>query len=1079
MSPVKDANPSSRISRETILQMPCLRASARLFVACIVAVAAVATVSAPAASAAGGPAWALDVSHYPTQVTPGRNAYVAVIPTNVGTTASSGGMTIKVALPADITPTGITGSGMFCTLATLTCTDFFPVAAGTQSSTAAGIDPATGVIVAGTVDANPSASVLTATATISGGGAPVCGGVGGEAACVTASEEIPVGTPSTAFSVTDFSTAAIDSSGQDVTQAGGHPWLATTAFGLNTNYESPSSEIPGPVADARSASVGLPPGFVGNALATPRCPIYLQTLNKNQSECPVDTQVGRVTLIDAGPSILSAPVFNVVPEAGYPAEFGFTVADAPQFLPARLRSDGSYALDLDSKGISVLLGTNRVLFTFWGQPGLLNGGGSETPFVSDPTNCSAAPPVTSLAVDSWIDPGAEGNLGNPILSDPNWKTTSFASPALTGCDKLKFEPTISVAPESTQADTPSAFSVHLHIPQSEDFNTPATPPLRDAVVTLPQGVAVNPALAEGLQGCTDAQFAEHSGEAGNCPDAAKIGSLEVTTPLLDHKLPGSIYVRQPDPGASRASGLYTVFLEVDDPSTGVIVKLRGSVIPDERTGQLTATFDDNPQLPFSDLDLSFKGGPRSALITPSACGTYATRTQLTPWAGEGTSPAATPSSSFTIDSCPGGGFDPKLSAGSAGNGAGQPSAFNLRMTRADGEQNIASIDATLPEGLLAKLAGVPLCSDAAANTGGCPASTKVGSTTVGAGAGSNPLYVPQPGKAPTAVYLAGPYKGAPYSLVIDVPAQAGPFDLGNVVVRSAIDVNPDTAQVTVKSDPLPQVLEGVPIAYRDIRVDIDRPDFTLNPTDCEPMSVDSTIFSAQGRTASPSARFQVGECEKLGFRPSLSLALKGQTKRSGNPALTAILTAPSGQANIAQTAVILPKSEFIDNRHINNPCTRVQFDSGAGDGAGCPAASILGRATAYTPLLERPLTGNVYFRSNGGERKLPDLVASLDGQIHVNLVGFIDSVHKKGSQTSRTRTTFASVPDAPVSRFVLELQGGKKGLLQNSTNLCRSTNKATVKMSGQNGKTHDFETAIKAGCGKKTGKKKSKARAGH
>jgi hypothetical protein len=335
------------------------------------------------------------------------------------------------------------------------------------------------------------------------------------------------------------------------------------------------------------------------------------------------------------------------------------------------------------------------------------------------------------------------------------------------------------------------------------------------------------------------------------------------------------------------------------------------------------------------------------------------------------------------------------------------------------------------------------------------------------GAGTSPFYV-NTGK----VYLAGPYKGAPLSLAIVTPALAGPFDLGNVVVRAALQVNPITAQISAVSDPLPTILDGIPLDLRSVEVNISRQGFTLNPTSCEPMQITTSVTGTGAATASPSARFQVGNCAALGFSPKLALSLKGGTTRAKDPALKAVLTPPSGQANIGKVQVILPKSVFIDNRHISNPCTRVQFDAGAGNGVQCPAKSILGKATAWSPLLAQPLTGNVYFRSNGGERKLPDLVASLDGQIHVNLVGFIDSVKQKGTEGSRVRNTFASVPDAPVSRFVLELQGGKKGLLQNSTNLCKTTNKATVKMDGQNGKVNDFETVVKPSCGKSKKPKK-------
>jgi hypothetical protein len=515
-----------------------------------------------------------------------------------------------------------------------------------------------------------------------------------------------------------------------------------------------------------------------------------------------------------------------------------------------------------------------------------------------------------------------------------------------------------------------------------------------------------------------------------------------------------------------------MYLVVVDPDTGVVLKLPGKISTDPLTGRITTSFDDNPQLPFEYLNLQLKGGSGAALIAPTSCGIYTAHAEFTGWAQPERSVSS--DSSFRIDEGCGAAsqFKPGLSAGSSNPTAGAFSPFVLRVTRQDGEQNLSRIEATLPPGVLAKLAGVPLCGDAQAATGDCPAASQVGTTTVAAGAGPDPIYVPQPGKAPTAVYLAGPYNGAPYSLVVKVPAQAGPFDLGVVTVRNALYVDPTTTQVTAKSDPLPQILQGIPLAYRDVRVEINRNDFTLNPTSCEPMQVTSLLTSSVGMRATPSARFQVANCEGLAFKPSLALSFKGQTKRTGDPALAAVLKAPAGQANIAKTAVILPSSVFIDNRHINNPCTRVQFAANA-----CPAKSILGTATAYTPLLDKPLTGPVYFRSNGGERKLPDLVADLNGQIHVVLVGFIDSV-KSGKESSRVRTRFQSVPDAPVSKFELKLYGGKRGLIQSSTNICKELGKATVQMTGQNGKPNDFETAIGTSCGGKKGKK-AKPRGGH
>ena len=417
--------------------------------------------------------------------------------------------------------------------------------------------------------------------------------------------------------------------------------------------------------------------------------------------------------------------------------------------------------------------------------------------------------------------------------------------------------------------------------------------------------------------------------------------------------------------------------------------------------------------------------------------------------------------------CGKGGFSPQLTAGTTSPSAGDFSPFTMTLTRQDGEANPSSLAVHLPDGLLAKLGGVPLCPEANAATGTCPASSQIGRIHAASGVGEEPLWIPQPGKAPTAVYLAGPYKGAPYSVVAVVPAQAGPFDLGLVVNRSGIYVDPETALATIKTDPLPQILQGVPITYRVLNVLIDRPNFTLNPTDCDPKQIGATVTAANGAVASPGAEFRAFDCAKLAYAPKLKLRLKGQTRRSGHPALKAVLTQPPGQANTAAAQVIMPPTLFIDQDHINNPCTRVQFAQNA-----CPPLSVLGRAKATTPLLDQPLEGPVYFRSNGGDRELPDIVADLHGPIHITLVGFVDAVTKKGSEKSRIRTRFQSVPDAPVTRFEMNLLGGKKrGLLEVSENLCTTIPRAKVRLVGQNGRVRQTNQKIGTSCGKPKGKR--------
>ncbi|HET7446130.1 MAG TPA: hypothetical protein VFJ57_15895 [Solirubrobacterales bacterium] len=752
------------------------------------------------------------------------------------------------------------------------------------------------------------------------------------------------------------------------------------------------------------------------------------------------------------------------------------------------------------------------------------------PALINPADCSAGAPVTRMIVDSWTRPGRLTVDGFPDLSDSRWHTAVAPAPPVTGCDDPKLaeqfeETTIAATPLQApggpiEADQPAGLGFDLHFHQANDPTDPtstidpeipATPPLKNAIVSMPAGVSISPSAADGLDGCSDLA----SDPAGDqvryddtlpvtCPEASKIGTVVGTSPLLASHDPttdavtgaepigGDVYIVKPHPGdlapGGQGDGTFRVLIQLESAKYGVNVKLPGTVKADKQTGQLTATFLENPQLPVKDLHLEIEPGPRAPLATPVTCGAFTTSADLVPWSTPGT-PDAHLSSSFQVTSGPNGSpcaatpqarpFAPALTAGTQSAGAGQSSPFVLRLTRKDGEGEFSSLEATLPKGLAARFTAIPYCSDAAlaaaATRSGkaeqanpsCLAS-RIGAVTVGAGPGPNPFY------AKGTAYLAGPYKGAPMSVAVITPAVAGPFDVGTVVVRNALFIDPETAQGHVVSDPFPKILDGIPLRLRSIEVNLDRPSFTLNPTSCEAKTIDVKVTSTDGALASPTNHFQASDCEKLGFKPKLSLRLKGETKRTGNPALTAVLKAPPGQANIAKTAVLLPASEFIDNAHVNNPCTRVQFNANA-----CPPGSVLGTATAYTPLLDQPLTGPVYFRSNGGERDLPDLVADLNGQVHVTLVGFIDSVPIKGTEKSRVRTRFQSVPDAPVSTFVLKLKGGKKGLIENSKNLCKHPGAATVLMDAQNGRTNDFQAPLKTSCAKTkskgTGKQRQRA----
>ncbi len=877
---------------------------------------------------------------------------------------------------------------------------------------------------------------------------------------------------------TAFWAGSFNEDGELETQAGGHPFSAISYFMLNTVRAVNGKVIP--TGDSRDVIVDLPPGFAGNPLVTDRCPqaqVIPPGLTEPESPvCNYGMTVGVFgPILDSfGISALrfNFPFYNDVPPKGYAAEFTSKIGLPPQSLLASVRSSEDF-------GIRITAPNNPTISKVYGSFAALEGeppAAKGAPFLRNGSECGGASPVVRTKSDTWQEPGVYSTAADQVL------------PPLTGCDKIEFPASLNFEPNTKTGSSGTGATVQLDVAQEglKDANKLASADLKKAVVKLPEGLILNPSSANGLEGCSEAQIGfmgsdfampnpiRFDEESPTCPDGSKLGTVEINTPMLEAPLQGTIYLaaQEENPFGS----LIAIYLAVDDPRTGVVLKLPGEVVPDSATGQLTATFDYNPQLPFENLTLQFRGGgPHSQLATPEICGHYATTGSLTPWsAPQSGPPVQIEEAGFTVSSgCSSSPatrpFAPSFEAGTTGTTAGAYSPLVVKASRKDGEQELTSLDFTLPKGLIGKLAGIPYCSDAAiaaassksgkqevANPS-CPATSRLGSVDTSAGFGSEPFHVGG------SVYLAGPYKGAPVSAVVVTPALAGPFDLGNVVIRSPLYINPETAQLTVKSDPIPTILKGIPLKIRSVAINVDRPGFMLNPTSCEPMTASASIGGGSGAVATPSNRFQVGGCDKLKFAPKLKLSLKGGTRRNSHPALTAVLTQPAGQANIGRVSVALPHSEFLEQSHIRTICTRVQFAANQ-----CPAAAIYGQAEAITPLLDQPLRGPVYLRSSSN--KLPDLVAALKGPasqpIEVDLDGRIDSV--KGG----IRNTFELVPDAPVSKFVLKMQGAKKGLLVNSTNICRGTHKGTVKMTGQNGLEHDFSTPLEAQCGKKGGKSK-------
>jgi hypothetical protein len=705
----------------------------------------------------------------------------------------------------------------------------------------------------------------------------------------------------------------------------------------------------------------------------------------------------------------------------------------------------------------------------------------------------------------WLEngapvPGATGQTYEPGAKPYTYQcevTATNAGGTTVAFSRSEFS--FSPAPE------PSPPSPNPQFPPKAGTDEAAIPlssaQLKDTTVVLPEGLVINPSVANGLAACDEGQIGligtgfpppnpiHFTKAPQGCPSASKVGAVKVTTPLLGHKLEGALYIAKPfdNPFGS----FMALYLVVENEESGIVAKLAGKVTPDPQTGRLTTTFLENPQLPLSDIELSLFGGPKAALKTPLACGTYSTETSLVPWStpeGQTVHPGDAFQTSVAAGgsgACPTSEADapskPSFDAGTIVPAAGAYSPFVLKLTRQDGTQRIKQVDTTLPKGLTGKLAGIPYCPEAAIaqaksreapgkgvleqSAPSCPAASEVGAVTVGAGAGVTPYYTSGH------VYMAGPYEGAQLSFVVITPAVAGPFDLGAVVVRIPLYVNPETAQIHAVSDPLPQIIEGVPLDVRSISLRLDRPSFTINPTSCEPTQVAGSMVAALGSLAALESPFQVGGCQALKFAPKLGLSLKGGTKRGRFPALRAVVTYPqgSGYANTASAQVTLPHSEFVENAHFKTICTRVQFAANA-----CPAGSIYGRAKAYTPLLDKPIEGPVYLRSSSPPYKLPDLAISLKGQVDVDLVAHVDTGQNKG-----LRTTFASAPDAPVSKVIIEMQGGKKGLLVNSENLCRKEQRALADLTGQNGKVSETTPLVNNDCKGKAKKKGKKAGKGH
>jgi hypothetical protein len=1037
----------------------------------------------PSAFALGGaPSWTVTAFSNPTNLAPsaGAQGIYFVRVENTGSAPSDGAaITIADVLPAGLKPGSEPASGVdYLEGGALDCSGLTCTYNGVVA-----IDDFIELKIPVEVEASGTRTV-TNLVTVSGGGA----------------DEASRETPTEITSAPVKFGVAPGSAGFNLstTQAGAHPDLtATQAF---TTSATENDIVPGdPDEDGGLA----PPGFAGDLADTPQCPLStfseLEEGDSSDLTCPLSTVVGMIDLTFAYGSYHFTeimPIFNLAPNPGEIARIGFSASGYGIMATVTLVPP-EYRVRVDFQKIIDNLGqVTESSVTLWGVPSesihnpmrdlvCINVGDCHyepnpkealirarektpegqavtdvpIPYVTSPTVCTAAPSQGTTFATSWQEPD-------------NIVTLPAALTPLTGCRLLEFAPAIKAAPDTTRADTPAGFTFDVKMGQEGllkgSLNSEAD--IKDTTVTLPEGIAINPGQASGLGACQESQEELDNEAPPTCPSNSKVGTVEIETPILRDKLDGNVYVLQSNPPDVK------LLVAPEDPQDGIYVKFVGDVHLNERTGQLVTTFEKTPELPFSDFKLSFSGGAQAALTTPAQCGVYTANSDFTPWSTPFGSDAA-PSTSFAIEAgtdgalCPPSPlpFTPQMDAGATTDQAGGFTDFSLLLTRADDQQRISTLQFKTPEGLLGMIAKVPLCGEPQAAQGTCSAASQIGHTVVEAGPGPYPLVVPEPGRPPAPIYLTGGYKGAPYGLSIVVPLTVGPFNLGTIVVRSKIEVDPLTSQLTVTTDPLPSIIAGVPSDLRTINAVIDRPEFMFNPTSCAPMSFSGTATSTQGTSVPIATHYQVGSCRSLTFKPNFKVSTSGKTSRADGASLDAKIVYPTGnlgdnqassQSNIKSVKVDLPKQLPSRLTTLQKACVAATFEANP---ASCPADSVVGYAKAVTPVLPVPLVGPAYFVSYGGA-KFPELVIVLQGYgVTIKLHGetFI-------SKAGITSSTFHQVPDVPIASFEIRLPQGPDSALAANGNLCASTLKMPTLFVAQNGaEIHQSTPIAVTGCARK------------
>jgi hypothetical protein len=1076
----------------------------RVLVLAALALAAACGVS-PASAEAASPWWHLTASVQPTTLAPEGEGTLLLRAVNVGDAATAGPVMLSETMPAGVTIENVSlfmfsvarGSvdlgGAFCETEP---TEFKCKVAKAQ-------EPYEDIEVRVAVKLDGSAiSGSQAKFNVSGGDAPPA----------SANTTFTLSGVPTPFGIEGFSFVPEEAGGLVDGHAGSHPFQLTATLSLNQTADPAK-----PPALARNFQFALPPGLLGNATALAQCSDldFRHVLNGGSVNlCPSNTAIGVAAITIDEPHIglrtYPVPLFNLTPAFGEPARFGFELIGVPVTLDTSVRAGRDYGVDVHVNNISELANFLSSTVTIWGVPGdpahdpsrgwgcLVDGRWNEVsevpctpsgesqppPFLTMPTSCAS-----SLGVDvegaSWptkADPeGAQLPSTNyPLRTDLGGPLT------LTGCNQLAFAPTLEVTPEVQSGSSPSGLTTHVRVPQevNENFSGSASSSVKEIDVSLPDGLTVNPAAAGGLEACSEGQIGFLRGEsniataelnftpdaaAPFCSAASKIGTAKIKLPIIANPLEGGVYLAAQN--ANPFGSLIAMYVVAEDPVSGVLVKLAGEVHLSE-SGGISATFKNVPDAPFEDAELRFFGGSRAPLTTPASCGSYVASATFVPWSGTA---AVGAQSSFNITSGPNGGpcrdlsvFKPELSAGTTSSTAGAFSPLVTSVSRGDESQHIQTLQLHMPGGLAGILSGVRLCSNAQASAGSCGAESEIGHTTVQVGVGGNP-YTVTGGQ----VFLTEGYKGAPFGLSIVSPTKAGPFDLGDVVVRAKVEVDPHTAAITVTTDPIPHILDGIPLEIRQVVATIDRPGFTFNPTNCNPMTLAANVGGLEGASALVSVPFRATNCATLKFAPKFSVSTSAQTSKARGAGLKVKLAYPSAPlgtyANITKVKVALPKQLPSRLTTLQKACVAAVFEANP---ASCPPDSVVGHAKVITPVVPVPLTGPAYFVSHGGEA-FPDLTIVLQGYgITVDLVG------TTSIKSGVTTNTFKATPDVPFSSFELELPRGPFSALTANTSLCASKLVMPTEFGAQNGAILTQSTNIAVtGCKKPltTAQKRAKA----